>query len=297
MDGQQSMTEQLQPLVTIAIPTFQAETHIAQALNSALSQTYKNIEIVISDNGSTDRTLEIVRKITANNSRIRVFSHPTNQGPTFNFTFAFKEARGDFFFWLGDDDWIDSNYVEVCVSNLIKDKTLSACVGLPTYYIDEKFFQTGRIIKILSDSPLARVFRYLYQAEDNGIFYGGIRRSHLSEVPFENIMGWDWLMFSSLTYRGKLLTDPSVSLHRRLGRISSSYARIAATMELPKWNARFPYLAITLNINRALWTIPKAFPKQNFFGRLVYSTVITAAILLKYLRSRYWMVKKAIKPS
>lgn len=284
-----------QPLVTIAIPTFQSEKYVVEAINCALSQTYKNIEVIVSDNGSTDQTVNKIHEMVKTDPRIRFFPHDKNRGPTFNFTFVFEQAKGEFFFWLGDDDWLDQNYVETLVFRMIKNPGLAASVGLPNYYIGDEFFQNGVAIDVLHRSRLMRIASYLFQVADNGIFYGCIRRKWLAEVPFENVMGWDWLMFSALAYRGGLLTDKNVHLHRRLGRISSSYERIALAMELPEWNARFPYLAIIQSINRALWRNPKAFPGLCWWEKLAYSLVICATFLLKLIRVYYWRLRNYIR--
>src|SRR4051794_8907500 len=94
-----------QPLVSIGIPAYQRESYIGRALQSALSQDYKNIEILVSDNASTDKTAEIIQELAKKNPRIRFHRQSENIGLTKNFNFVLNEAKGEFFLWLGDDDW------------------------------------------------------------------------------------------------------------------------------------------------------------------------------------------------
>lgn len=102
------------PLVTIAIPTYnRADGYLREALESALSQTYENIEIVISDNCSTDDTELLIRGIS--DSRLRYIRHSENIGAINNFNFCLQEANGVYFLMLHDDDLIDKDFIETCL--------------------------------------------------------------------------------------------------------------------------------------------------------------------------------------
>lgn len=108
------MINKAYPLVTIAIPTYnRADSYLKQALESAVQQKYPNIEIIVSDNCSTDGTEAVVRSF--NDSRIRYCKQKENIGAYKNFNFCVKESKGDYFVILGDDDLIDNDFVEICV--------------------------------------------------------------------------------------------------------------------------------------------------------------------------------------
>lgn len=102
------------PLVTIAIPTYnRAESYFPSALQSALSQTYSNIEIVVSDNCSNDHTQAMVRAIK--DPRIRYFRHDPGIGQKNNYNFCFEQAEGSYVLLLHDDDLIDDDFVSSCM--------------------------------------------------------------------------------------------------------------------------------------------------------------------------------------
>ena len=102
------------PLVTIGIPTYnRANGYLKEALGCALAQTYPNIEIVVSDNASTDNTEEVVRSYA--DPRIRYFRQATGLIPNDNFNFCLEQARGAYFLMLPDDDRIDPDFVETCM--------------------------------------------------------------------------------------------------------------------------------------------------------------------------------------
>lgn len=108
------MTEHTHPMVTIAIPTYKrADSYLKCALESAINQTYRHIEIVVSDNCSPDRTEQVVKSFS--DPRIRYFRHTENIGPNNNFNFCLEQARGAYFLLLQDDDTIDEDFVATCI--------------------------------------------------------------------------------------------------------------------------------------------------------------------------------------
>jgi hypothetical protein len=114
------MTEQFQtesiPRVSIGLPVYNGDDHLAEAIESVLSQTYQNFELVICDNASTDRTEEICRKYAAQDSRVRYHRNSENIGATGNFRRTFELASAEFFNWLSHDDLLGSKYLESCLA-------------------------------------------------------------------------------------------------------------------------------------------------------------------------------------
>lgn len=102
------------PSVTIAIPTYnRGDKYLKESLDSSLGQTYSNIEILISDNCSTDNTPEVIGSYK--DSRIRYFRQKRNLGQRGNMNFLLQQAKGDYFLMLHDDDSIDSDFIETCI--------------------------------------------------------------------------------------------------------------------------------------------------------------------------------------
>lgn len=102
------------PLVTIGIPTYnRANVFLKQALKSVLGQTYPNVEIIVSDNCSTDNTENVVKSF--NDPRIRYFKQGKNIGAINNSNFCLEQARGDYYLLHHDDDLIDPDFLETCM--------------------------------------------------------------------------------------------------------------------------------------------------------------------------------------
>jgi len=102
------------PLVSIGIPTFnRARGFLPACLESALAQTYHAIEVIVSDNCSTDGTGGLVKGFK--DPRVRYFRHDFNIGANNNFNFCLKQARGAYFLLLQDDDLIDPDFIQECM--------------------------------------------------------------------------------------------------------------------------------------------------------------------------------------
>lgn len=107
--------------VTIGLPVYNGEKLIEECLNSLLSQTYTNFELIISDNGSVDNTEFICRKYCSLDSRINYIRHDENRGGPANFQGLLDASSCIFFMWAAYDDLWSSNYLEEAVS-LLKNK-------------------------------------------------------------------------------------------------------------------------------------------------------------------------------
>lgn len=102
----------IKPLVSILIPVYNRSSLISETIRSATSQTYKNIEIIVCDNKSTDDTFEVVSKIAKTDSRIKVFQNDRNLGPVNNWKKCVENATGKFSKILFSDDLINECFIE-----------------------------------------------------------------------------------------------------------------------------------------------------------------------------------------
>lgn len=100
------------PLVSVLIPTYNRQDFILECINSALNQSYKNIEIIISDNCSTDQTLDICKAAGQKDSRIKVVSTGTNVGPVANWLNCFNNSSGQYIKLLFSDDLLAKDCIE-----------------------------------------------------------------------------------------------------------------------------------------------------------------------------------------
>lgn len=121
------------PLITVYIPTYNRVELLQRAVNSVLSQTYQNLEIIIVDDCSTDATHDYLKEIASKESRIRYFLKEKNSGACVSRNIAIKNANGVFITGLDDDDYFRSDRLELFIEKwLVKSENTKILYSLYT---------------------------------------------------------------------------------------------------------------------------------------------------------------------
>lgn len=102
-------------LVSIIVPVFNVEKYLKEALESVVNQTYKNIEIICVNDGSTDNSMQILEEYIAKDTRIRILTQQ-NKGLSAARNTGLKEANGEYIYFLDSDDYFDLEVVEKTVN-------------------------------------------------------------------------------------------------------------------------------------------------------------------------------------
>ena len=111
----------MEKMVSIVVPVYNAEKYLKECLDSILNQEYRNIEVVIVNDGSTDHSEEICRRVAEHDDRIRLIS-TVNGGSSAARNIGLDECRGDFIAFVDADDTIDSSFLKKLVNLLEKEK-------------------------------------------------------------------------------------------------------------------------------------------------------------------------------
>lgn len=106
-------------LVSIIIPVYNSEKHIERAIKSVLEQTYKNIELIIVNDGSTDNTKNYIMKLKKDDSRIKYFEN-INSGVSFARNIGLNNSTGKYIGFVDADDYIENNMIELLVNTAEK---------------------------------------------------------------------------------------------------------------------------------------------------------------------------------
>ena len=96
------------PLISVVIPVYNGEKFVKDAINCALNQTYKNLEVIVVNDGSTDNTEKVVKSF---GNRVRYFAKK-NGGVSTALNYGIKKMKGEFFVWLSADDFIREDHVD-----------------------------------------------------------------------------------------------------------------------------------------------------------------------------------------
>jgi len=104
--------------VSLALPVYNGEKYLSEAIHSILAQDFEDFELIITDNASTDRTRDICRTFAERDSRVTYIRNERNMGAAANLNIGFHASTGKYFKWCAYDDLISSNYVGECVRAL-----------------------------------------------------------------------------------------------------------------------------------------------------------------------------------
>ena len=106
--------------VSILSPCYNVEKYISQCLDSIIQQTYKNLQIILVDDGSTDNTLAILNQYASLDSRIEVH-HQENKGVATARNELLSKVKGDYVLFVDSDDWIELDMVEFLIAKVTEE--------------------------------------------------------------------------------------------------------------------------------------------------------------------------------
>ena len=245
------------PLVTIGIPTYNREPLVRAAIASALAQDHPALEVVVSDNASTDGTEAFCRALASAEPRLRYVRQDRNVGATANFRGVLQEARGEYFMWLTDDDVLDPNYVSQCVAVLEADRSFDLVAGRATLVAPDGRIEYDAIITLPSESASERVAGYYRQVGRNSLFFGVARTSVLrGRPPMTNILGADWLFIAGVVFGGKARTLETTSLTRSAAGTSDDLRAAGRSLGFGTFARRLPRAALAFAIAKDLLLSP-----------------------------------------
>lgn len=235
----------------IGMPVYNGETFLRRALDSLLSQTFVDFDLIISDNASTDRTLEICLDYAKRDNRICYYRNEYNKGSVWNFNRVFNLARGQYFMWACHDDVRHPDYIRLCLEGFGASRNI-ILVGVSCESIDSqtdniRFIDYG--ISTVSLSPRDRFVKYktLLEKESHhigGIFHGIYKREFLEKVmPMRNILTTDHLVLAELCFYGEFLTLKEILMGKKQDGASANLRKMARYQQInnPLF-VRFPYL-------------------------------------------------------
>ncbi|MCZ4409307.1 glycosyltransferase [Cryomorphaceae bacterium 1068] len=140
-----------EPLVSVIVLTYNHERFIKSCLEGILNQDYENLELIVCDDFSEDKTWEIIESIDYEKGRIRSFRNKENLGPSKNFVFALEQCKGDFIALCeGDDLWTNSSKLTLQMEGMNADSSVSL-----VYADYSKIDDSGKeiAVKVLEEQP------------------------------------------------------------------------------------------------------------------------------------------------
>jgi len=223
------------PRVSVGMPVYNGERFLPQAIESVVTQTFADLELVISDNASTDATADICRAYARRDRRIRYFRNATNIGAARNFNRAFQLSLGEYYKLANADDVSAPELVENCAAVLDTHPEVVLCYAQTTL-IDEdgvviQEYDDG--LDLRSTSVVERFRAALQRVRLVNVLQGVVRASTLRRTGLEgSYLGSDVVLLAELTLYGQFWEIPRRLFFRRLHeRAASSIHRPVAQLE------------------------------------------------------------------
>jgi glycosyltransferase involved in cell wall biosynthesis len=242
------------------MPVYNGENFIESTLDSILFQTYKDFELIISDNASTDKTEEICNLYAEKDKRIRYYRNRENLGGAKNFNKVFALSKGEYFKWAPHDDLISPTFLERCVEVLDTDPSIGLCYS-KMQYIDKD----GQFVKNYMQRPnygsshsFKRFHDFVLLGTQTSEHFGLVRANILKKtLLYEGHALSDCVLLAELSLHCKFYEIQEVLFYIRLHPDISTLrfpGRVAATvwfdpsregkLAFPNWRAMERYTKI-----------------------------------------------------
>jgi glycosyltransferase involved in cell wall biosynthesis len=284
------------PLVTIGIPTYNGGKRIHKALDSILEQDYPALEIMVSNNASTDNTEEVCKQYQARDSRIQYVCQPANLGVVGNYMYLLNNARGKYFLWLCDDDEFETGVISRYVHFMESHPEHVLVSGEIAYWENGKLFYTEQNLSFESESPEKRVLDYYRSVVHGAIIYGMMRREIACKIPLRPVFGTDWHFTAELAFLGKISQQDFVSYNKQAGGLSVSPFNYARTFGESRFWAIFMFLKIAVDAFRMITLSNTIYTSLSRWKRFKLGVQATWGVLRHhgispYLRWHLWKHK------
>jgi len=211
------------PLVSVGLPAYNEEKYIRKTILSLLEQTYNNLEIIISDNASTDSTVKLIKETVTNDARCKIVVQKENIGVVENFRFVRNSATGDYFMWLGGHDILDKGFIERAVNflRINKDYVLFYPKAIYMDINNNKIELTENPIETSSENPRERAC-FVFQTLNVGTPIHGLFNSEfIKKMPLNDHGCDDMLILYLAAIEGKIKVTDSFDYIRNKYRIET----------------------------------------------------------------------------
>ena len=246
----------LQPLISIITPNFNSEKFISETIESVLNQSYRNWELIIVDDFSTDNSLNLINKFISKESRISLIKLSKNSGPAITRNQGIKVAKGDYLAFLDSDDSWFTNKLEKQL-NFMEQKDIA--FSFTSYYSFDENKNDRKLIK-------AKEFiSYNNLLTNNYIGCLTVMYSvkHLGKVYFPDVLKrQDWALWLKITKNNVLahgIKEPLANYTRRKSSVSSN----------------------KLNLLKYNWVVYRKFEKLNLVRSVFLMIILLSKKILK----------------
>ncbi|MBI5352969.1 MAG: glycosyltransferase family 2 protein [Chloroflexi bacterium] len=272
------------PVVSVIIPVYNRSDTIAQSMESVLAQTFKDFELIIVDDGSTDRTREIIRQV--NDDRIQLISHDHNLGAASARNTGMQAAVGKYIAWLdSDDEWLPEKLkAQLDALETSAPDQKASC----TFY--ERIERNESRIYIPQHADYKKLFLGCDQAPGSTLFFD---RTLLSDIGLVDISlvryeDWDWLLRYCSKYRLLTIEMPLARIHYSPQR-SPAIVEASALTFVSKYSEELRQFGLyrSIVISRRWMEVASYYAFEHDF-RKIFQYLIKALLVFPFQPLNVW---------
>ena len=213
------------PLVSVGMPVRNGGRWIRSTIETLLAQDHRDLELIISDNESTDATENVCREIAAADPRVRYYRNAHNLGVDANYNRVVELANGSYFKWASSNDLCSPQFLSACLGILERRPDVVLCYPRTQLIVDENGTLEPYVnrLNLEESSPCIRFRRCLNEMRLNNVLNGVIRTGVLRRTGLLRFhRGSDVVLVAELAVRGKLVEVPEYLFFRRMTPESST---------------------------------------------------------------------------
>jgi glycosyltransferase involved in cell wall biosynthesis len=218
------------PRVSVGMPVYNGEEFIHQAIDSILQQTFEDLELVISDNASTDKSEQICREYAAKDKRVRYIRNEKNIGASDNYNAVYLNSDSEYFKWVSCSDICEEHFLEKCIEVLDADP--SVILSYPKTVLFEKTIEDGQVfvdnMHIMDDNACVRYQQFMDRVQLNNAMNGVLRSKALKHSALiKPFFSSDTALMAELALYGKFYEVDGSYYYRRMDEKTATHLKSA----------------------------------------------------------------------
>lgn len=270
------------PLVSIGIPTYNRNRGICRTLESVWRQHYPNLEVIISDNCSTDNTKEVLQEISSLHPEAKCYHQKRNKGMIDNFEFVLRKATGKYFMWVSDDDILADDALLRYVDFMEYHPEYSLVSGEIKYWLDQKHNLSEKGFTFEQKSASLRVLGYYSKVVYGGMIHGLMRRELTKGIRLRKVIGNDYHFIANLAFLGEVKHLDFIGYHKNLGGTSKNFREYAAHIGDTGFAAKFPHLKMACDAFSEIMYRSKVYSRMTLPSKFTLAFTSFSSMLVRY---------------
>lgn len=255
------------PKISIVIPVYNSEEFLEECLNSAIHQTLEEIEIVIINDASTDRSLQIIKDFQSEDSRIQLIDFKKNKGNGHGRNEGIKKANGEYILFLDSDDWLENNVAELTYKKAVKENYELVVFGYTQHISFLKNEKKNKELYLPQITDGSKDFYYYFMMHRKGMY----------SMPWIYLISRDLLIENKIEFSVGIYFEDIIFVAKAL----NSIQKIGVLNNAPLYNYRIRKNSITQALSKK--KIDDNFTAHVYFKEYLESVGIYKTYEKEYL--------------